>query len=566
MDATTTALAQLAIIIITGVVAAFIAVKLQLPLILGYLIGGIILSLAVSNGLQSQTIQNIAQLGAAMLLFMVGVEFSMENLRRVARIALPGVIIQTLVVIFAAVIVLPLLGMKTYDALFVGVLAATSSTVFVIKMLESREELNTVAGRIMIGWLVLQDVLSVILFLVLTTYAPNSTSAPDLILTLIKAVIVIGVTYGIGQYLLPSLMRMIARTGSDELLIVSVVGIIAVFAVFATVFNVPFTIGAFLAGLALSESFLNHEIFTEVKPLRNLFTMIFFVSVGAIFDLTSVLNNVLLLLAILLILLTLKVAVTVTINVLFKVHIKNALLVGFGISQIGEFAFLGAQLGLSSGWIDRGLYSLIIAATIISMAATPFLYANVGWFYKLLAKNFKNYSPNLYRKLFLNSADDEVYQGDLLQDHIILCGYGRVGSYVAKALRTSDIPFVLIELDLNLAEEAQKQGIDVVFGDASRTEILTEAGVGTAKAIVVALPDQENIDSAVALAKQLNPDIHIVARIGATYIHNGDIDHAIEPEFEAAVSIITALYRIIHRRHKRVVETVRELRQEQLVK
>jgi CPA2 family monovalent cation:H+ antiporter-2 len=312
---------------------------------------------------------------SALLLFTIGVEFSIDTIKKVGKIVILGSIFQAVLCIVLGVLVLPLLGYSEYEAFFIAVLTSTSSTVFVVKMLEAKEQLNTRAGNIMMGWLIMQDLLIVVWFLLFQTFAPNSETSGDILLPMIKGLSVIAITFLLGRYLLPAIMRQIARTRSEELLVVSVVGVIALFAVIANAFGISYTLGAFLAGLALSESFLNHEIFTEIKPIRNLLTMIFFVSIGAMINISSLADQILPLLVILLLIIGFKILVIVLINIWFKVHIKTALKVGLGISQIGEFAFLGAQLALTSGWIDTALYTLLISVTIISMSITPLLYS-----------------------------------------------------------------------------------------------------------------------------------------------------------------------------------------------
>jgi len=557
------ALQELAIIIFAGVAAAFIAAKLKLPTLVGYLLTGLVLGIALPSVGGSELTTQIAQVGAALLLFTVGVEFSIDTIKKVSRIVIAGSILQAVFVIVVGIIVLPLLGFSEYQSFFIAALVSTSSTVFVVKMLEAKDQLHTRSGNIMLGWLIMQDLLIVIWFLLFQAFAPNNSVESDLVAALLKGLLVIAITFISGKYLLPPLMKHVATVRSDELLVVSVVGVIAAFAVIANAFNISYTLGAFLAGLALSESFLNHEIFTEIKPIRNLFTMIFFVSIGTIFDVNSIVSNLAPLLVVLLVLLSFKVFVIIAINLWFKVHVKTALKVGLGISQIGEFAFLGAQLGLSAGWIDPTIYSLLIASTIISMVATPILYANADRLYTMISGKTKQHTPTLYRSLFLNQVDEDIQNKGKLEDHVIVCGYGRVGKYVVSALETSQIPYAVIELEATNVEAAKKKlkGTSI-FGDASSNDILKQANIEKAKALVIALPDVKELDVVIKHAKELNPKIKIVARTHqerAKALDQSLVDKMVEPEFEAAVSIVTTLYKLIHRRYKRAVETVVDL-------
>lgn len=555
----TQALTELALLALTGLIAAGFAVKLKLPTILGYLVAGILLGLALPNYFHSALIANIAQLGAALLLFTIGIEFSVETVKSVLKISIVGALVQGVLLIVLGVMIMPLFGFSDYESFLIGIFVSTSSTAFVVKMLETKRELTTRAGRIMMGWLVIQDLLVIAWFLLIQAFAPNSTASADFITPIIKAAILISITYGLGRFVLPQIFKYVAKLKSDELLIISVVGVIALFAIFANALGVSFTVGAFLAGLALSESFLNHEIFTETKPIRNLFIMIFFVSIGTILDLQSVIANFAPLLAIVLVLLVLKVVVVTCINVWFGVHIRNALKVATGIYQIGEFAFLGVQIALNSGWIDRPMYSLIVAATILSMSITPLLYSNVDWLYRLLEKNVKRVSPNAYRSLFMNDAGLEIEE-KMSVDHVVICGYGLVGNYVATALKSSKIPFVAIEMDSVKAEDAQKAGVNVIYGDATSIDLLEKAGISEAAALVIALPDSRDVNPIVSRARELNPDILIVARTHETGvpIDITSVDHAVEPEFETSVEIITRLFKELHISYRKAVEVVRE--------
>lgn len=556
----TDGLLQLGIIIAGGVVAAFVATKLKLPSILGYLFAGILFSLVLPREmLHSEWLGNFAQLGAALLLFAIGVEFSLETLKKVRNLVIIGAIVQAAAVTILGTVALPaLFQLPQYQAFIISALVSTSSTAFVVKMLEMRGELYTYAGNVMIGWLVIQDLMIVGWFLLFQTFAPNATPDQDIIMAILKTAIVITVALLAGKYLLPPLMREVAKLKSDELLIVATVGVIAAFAVFANSMGISFTIGAFLAGLALSESFLNHEIFTEIKPLRNLFMMVFFVSIGSLFNINAVLDNIGLAVFILVVILIFKAIVITVISAWFDVHIKNALRVGLGIFQVGEFAFLGAQIGLASGWIDERIYSLLIAVTVVSMALTPLVYSNLEFIYKLLERRLRLISPNLYRALFITNREEstpiEEFDG-----HVILCGHGRVGKYVAEALDKSSVPFVVIELNADIAEKLNAEGIKVIYGDSSNPDILENAQIASAKAIVVALSDSAEVKAVIDKAKEMNPRIKIIARIHETYDTFTEVDTIVEPEFEAAVQIISSLYKFIHRHEKRIPQAVREL-------
>jgi CPA2 family monovalent cation:H+ antiporter-2 len=555
------ALTELAAIAGAGVVAAFIFVRFKLQTILGYLLAGVLLSVFAPQFHGSEFIANIAQLGAAMLLFTIGIEFSLERVRSIFGIAVGGAVIQAALTIFVGMLIFPLLGFSQYVSFFLATMIAMSSTAFVVKMLELKGLTHTRAGNVMLGWLVVQDVLIVLWFLLLATFAPTTGETGNIFLAVIKALVVISITFAVGKYLLPPLLRQVAKQQSEELLLVSVIGTIALFAVFANLFEISFTLGAFLAGLALSETFLNHEIFTEVKPLRDIFMMVFFVSIGSLVNFPSLLENWAGLLGILLILIPVKIIVIVCISLWFKLHIKEALQIGLGISQIGEFAFLGAQIALGSKWIEPQIYSLIVAATVITMAATPALFSQSERLYQFLERRIRYLAPNLHRGLFLAQLPTETGRAGKYESHVILCGYGRVGSYVAAAMHASRVPFVAIEMNAELAEINLKNNIDTIYGDASNAEILKQAGIESARVLVVALPQNSNADIIIKRARELNPNLKIIVRAHhQSEVVLSEADDVIEPEFEAAIEIIRQLYKRIRRQHERAIDIVRQIK------
>ncbi len=547
------AFAELAIIMLTGSVAAYLALRLKLPTIVGYIIAGLFLSITLqivglNAGLKSEFIGTIAEIGVALLLFAAGIEFSVATLSKIRNIVIVGSIFQTIIVIALGLIIMPVLGFNNFESLLIGVVCATSSTALVIKILEQRDEMGSLSSNIMVGWLIMQDIIVIALFLILDTFAPTQAEkTSDLISPIFKALIVISITFGVGKFIIPKLTKEISKTGSRELLLIFVVALSIFFAFFAESLGISFTLGSFLTGLALSESFLQHEVFTEVKPIRDLFTMIFFVSIGTFFKAQSLLDNLFSLFVIIFVLITLKILTIFIINSLFKVHPLNATKVALGISQIGEFAFVVITLALSNKWINEDLYSLILTATIITMSITPFLYSKAEAVNRSLGTFVRQLSPKIYRRIYLNTNELEE-KNTTLKNHVIICGFGKVGKYVAKALKYSKTKYIIIEVDSKVHDKAKEEGHNVIFGDSTNLDILEKANIKSAKAIVLALP-KSSLPSAgevIASAKKLNPKILTIVRgnaLGMNSIEN--IDHIADPEFEAAMNIIKKLRTLV---------------------
>lgn len=558
---------ELTLIIGSGAIGGYITARFKLPTILGYIFAGIILSIAISVigrdiRFDSEFISNIAEIGVALLLFSAGIEFSFKSISSIKKLVVFGSIIQTVLVILISFVLLPVVGLNSYEAFFVGVVTATSSTAFVLKMLEQREELSNQSSNIMIGWLIMQDIIIVVLFLLLANFAPNASESSNIFIPIIKGIIVVTVTLGLGKYVISPAMKEIAKLNSQEVLLISVVALSIGFAFFSEYMGISYTLGSFLTGLALSESFLQHEILSEVKPIRDLFTMIFFVSIGTFFSVSKAIDEIGVVLFVLFVILTLKVIIIFSINIFFKVHTKNAIKVALGISQIGEFAFVGISTGLKNGWINDSIYIAVLVATLISMSLTPLFYSLSDSLHKSMGHNVQKFSPYVYRKLFVNMRLPDKHTQSL-KNHVIVCGYGRVGKYIVQALKAAKIKYVVLEIDSLLAQEATNQGHLTIYGDSTNIEILNRANLHEAKVVILALPQSiiSKIGGFVQTIKTINPKIEIVVRTSLKEapktLKNETI---IDPEFEAAMSIIRKLKNYVNVGNINVTEYVRKQR------
>lgn len=570
MDGSLLSLRDVAIILITGSLAGYISLRLKMPTIIGYILAGVVLSiilplLNITGGLNSNFVGQIASFGVALLLFAAGIEFSVNNLKNYRNLVIVGVLGQTLLTIVFGIIFMPLFGLSAYESLFVGVVAATSSTAFVLKMLEQNEEISSTASNIMIGWLIVQDILGIALFLILKSFAPgNALNFVSLIDPIIKSLLLIVITFTIGRVLVPPIFREISKTRSQELLLVSVIAFSIGFALLSEVLGVSYTLGAFLTGLALSGTFLKHEIFTEIKPLRDLFSMVFFVSIGSLLNVSSIFSNIPVILAVVVGILGLKVLTIFLINIFFKTHPKNAAKVALGIAQIGEFAFLAITIAQHNNWISINFYSVVLVSTVISMTLTPFIYSRYHTLFKISESLFSNYLPGLYRKYYLSRLKSS--EKNELSNHVIIVGYGKVGKYVAEALNLSKEDYVVIELDSNLLEKAMAEDHKVIMGDATNLDTLKEAKVDLAKALVFALPESnhELLSKIIDDVKSLNNDIEIIVRSSKLVNDTENISSVVEPEFEAAIRIISKMEGIISENKYSLIKKVRAYRRREI--
>lgn len=551
-------ISQFALVMIIGVVSGIIAVRLKLPLIVGYIFGGALFVIFAGNDFDHETAEGLGELGIALLLFTIGLEFSLEKLLEVKKYAVIGGIAQIIATIIFAKLVFPLFGFGDYESLFLGCVFSLSSTAVVLKVLESIGQIETQASRISMGWLILQDIAVIVLIVLLESFATEGADTGALFESLLKAFVLIGFALVLGRRIIPNALTMLAKVGTKELLMLCALGFALLFALLAESFAIPLTLGAFLAGIMLSESILQHEIFSEIKPLQNLFSIFFFVLIGTFFSLDFLLNNFFLVLVLLALTIFAKFVIVIVITQLSKMHIRNSIEVALNLAQIGEFAFLSSQVGLSKSWIDEDLYNIVISVTILSLIIAPLLIAKSDAIYELIRNFSKERWQYLYRKM-MRSADD-VSTDTQMSSHIIVCGFGRVGKYLALALRRLKMKVIVIEFDLRLAEDSRKHGIETIYGDATSEEILLQAGIKTARAMLVALPKESDVVSIASQAAKLNPNIKIIIRRHSNHEELTNVHKLVivEPEFEAALRIIENMLKLLGKRDKKVLAWLRD--------
>lgn len=551
---------QLAILAIFGIAGGFVALKLKFPIIVGYIAAGAVAGILFPSQVShSEQLNSLAEVGVALLLFSIGIEFSLTDLIRVKRFALIGGGLQILLTILFGTAVFPAFGFSAYESLFLGSVFSLSSTAIVVKVLEEIGQLETYAGQITIGWLIFQDIAVVILIIFLENFAPNATGGSSLPESLFKSVLLIAIALVVGRRVIPRVLTTIANLGSKEMMIITAFGFCLLFASLSEQLGVSFTLGAFLAGLMVSESFYNHEIFSEVKPLQNIFALFFFIIIGSLFSLEFLFANLLQILIILIVVMLAKFLIVMLLSVVLKMHIRNAIEVALGLAQIGEFAFLSATIGLQKGWIDTDLNNTIISVTILSLVIAPFLITHSDNVYNRIREIAKVRFPGMHRKLF-NAQDDDIKEATKRQNHIIVCGFGRVGKYVLLALRRLRYKIVLIDMSNELIEEARSLGIDCIYGDATSEQILKQAGVEKARAVVVALPRESEVLNIITQVKAINENATILVRkhsLNSELHQNGDFS-IIEPEFEAAVRIMEKMLKILGKKDKKVIQWLRD--------
>ncbi len=507
-----------------ALVLGFVAMRLRVPPIVGYLLAGIVLGPATPGFVADVGLaRQLAEIGVMLLMFGVGLHFSLEDLLAVRKIAVPGAIAQMLAAAGLGFALALLWGWTPGAALVFGLSLSVASTVVVLRALEASGTIRSINGRIALGWLIVED-LGMILVLVLLPPLAGTLGGDagqsnvagglglSLLVTLGKVAAFVAFMAVAGRRLLPRLLWLVSRTGSRELFTLCVISTaVGVAYGAAALFDVSFALGAFFAGMMMRESELSHRAAEQSLPLRDAFAVLFFVSVGMLFDPQILVNEPAKLLAILAIVMLGTPLVATALVLAFRYPLNTALTVGASMSQIGEFSFILAGLGVSLGLMSAQGQSLIVAAAIISIAANPLVFAALkpaqAWIRERsqLARRLERSGDPLAE---LPMSTGENY----LSGQVVLVGYGRVGRRIAQALAEHRVPFVVAEENRERVEQLRKNGIPAVSGDAAEPAVLIQAHIAKAGMLVIATPDTVSVRRMAEIARTLNPAIEIVVR------------------------------------------------------
>lgn len=515
---------------------------LKLQPIIGYILGGVVFGSIV--GIHGEQITRMAEIGAVLLLFTTGIELSLNKLSRVAKLAVFGGILQ--IVLVTAIIYLALMpfGFSGLKPLILAFGFSLSSTAVVIKVLEEKAEMDSLHGEIMIGWLLVQD-LAVIPMMVLLPVLANGGGQNVLMasgLAMLKALGVVAGTLILGKIIAPYFIHKVASINSRELLILAAVTLALGTAGLTSWLGVSAALGAFLAGVVISESQENHAVFAETRPLRDIFVALFFVTLGFYVTPQVIFSNVLLILGLSVGVILLKLVITFVIVLLFGKHGKTALTVSMGLSNVGEFAFVIFSMALAAGVFTPELTSAGIAAALLTLIATPMLFKSITPIWRKLRD--ASGKSKLIAWLF-SGGDRSLGTKYEYANHIVICGYGRVGGWVGKALDQMRIPFVVVDYNQEVISNLKKKGIEAIYGDPTELEVLEAAGIKDARFVILAFPDTFSQEEIITRVQSINPKCKIISRVHKDEdyekIKTLRVDKLIQPEFEGALTIIRSI-------------------------
>jgi len=523
--------ADIAVILIASLFFGLIVQKFKQPLVLGYILAGMVVGpFALGLIRDLDAINFLAELGVALLLFALGIQFSFKDLMSVRWIALIGTPLQMLLTIGYGVFVAQIFGWEWVTAVWFGAVIALSNTMVILKTLMSRGLLGTLSSRVMLSMLVVQDLAAIPLIIALPALGDLSAGLPELAEAGLRGGIFLLVMIFAGTRVIPRLMRLIVSWNSRELFLLSVAALGLGVGYLTFLFGLSFAFGAFVAGMVISESDYSYQALSDIIPLRDLFSLLFFTSIGMLLDprvLIAELDAVLLMVGLIMIG---KIVIFGVVTRLFGYGNIAPFAIGLTMFQLGEFSFVLASEGLNNGAFSPEQYGLILNAAIITLVLTPFLSRLADPLYALRKRLF-DHEP------LITAHIPEAG----LRDHVIIVGQGRIGRYVADTLRRFDSPFVVIELDSRRFEQCRDEGYPAIYGDATQDTVLQTANLETARLLIDTVPSVVATHMIADHVARLNPSLHIVARVEGMddmyHLRDRGIHELVQPQFEAGMEI-----------------------------
>ena len=514
----------------------------RVPTIVGFLVTGV---LAGPSGLglvgAVHDVEVLAEIGVILLLFAIGIEFSLGSLLEIKKYVLVGGALQVLLTTGTTWLLAVVFGQSVESGLFIGFLLSLSSTAIVLKLLQERAEISAPHGRVVLGVLIFQDIAIVPMMLMVPILSGTGGEVSAHLLELVAkgAIIVLVVVVGM-QWLVPWLLARVASTRSDELFLLGIAVICFGVASLTHLLGMSVALGAFLAGLIISESEYSHRALGNVMPFRDVFTSFFFVSIGMLLDIGFAMDHVFVVIGAVTGVLMLKAVVAAAVTLILGLPLRVAILAGLALGQVGEFSFVLASAGMAEGLLSRDLYQFLLVVSLLTMSATPFVLAGSNRIADVLGT--LRWWPESWRT---GRAFEATVVGDRLlpRDHIVIIGYGVTGRSLARSAKLSAIPYQIIEINDSTVREEKRKGEPIVYGDATQPAVLETVSLQTARVVVVAIPDPTATLRVLEVVRRLHPTVHIIAR--ARYLSELDTlrklgaDEVIPEEFEASVAIFS---------------------------
>jgi CPA2 family monovalent cation:H+ antiporter-2 len=533
-------LINIAVALVVAFFGGTIARRIGLPTLVGYMLAGIAIG-PFTPGFVGDvtTISQLAELGVIFLMFGVGLHFSLSDLWKVRDIAIPGAVIQTLIATLLGYWLTQAWGWPRSASLVLGLSISVASTVVLIRGLMTNGLLNTPHGQAAIGWLVFEDLATILILILMPGLASGSGGVDwnSLGLTLLKAVAFVAVLLFVGKKLIPWILLNSALSGSRELFVLAVLAISLGTALgSAEIFGISLALGAFVAGVVVSESPLSHQVSADLMPFREAFSVLFFVSIGMLVNLQYLAANPGAVLALSALIVVGKYVITLFWGFFIRRPARTFLVVAAGLSQIGEFSFILGQAGLSMGLLNQDQYSLILAGSLVSITVNPLMFRSVSTVEKWLRR-----FPAVWKWMDRHGPSPAA-PADPLSGHVVVIGYGRVGQHIVDVLGQLNVPLLVVDSDAARVEELNARGVPTLFGDAASSEVISHAGLKRARLLVVTIPEEVATEVIVGAARDQAHDLPIIARatsaLGIKRLTKLGAQQVIHPELEGGLQIV----------------------------
>lgn len=548
---------DLFLILLIGFIGGFFAKKMNLPLVVGYLLSGIIASSVPVSFLASTNIKSIAEIGVALLCFTLGLEYTLSKIKVLGETVITASFIQLVLTTLFGIAIFPFFGMNFYESMVLGVVFSLSSTAVVVKVLSEKGELESLYGEITAGWLFMQDLYTIPIIIILPTLGRLLSQEffgiyqfLEIGKSLLFSFIIFFLVFYAGKKVIPQLAERIANLKSRELVLLAAVTLCLSFSLLLKFFGFSFALGAFIAGVLISSSSAHHGIFAEVRPLKDLFSVVFFVTLGLMLNFSLIFNNLAVIVSFALIIIFLKFLISFLLIFFLGYHGKTSFLVATSLINVGEFAFILASMVFSQYLISENLYLLILTVSFVTLVISVPLMTIAPKVYYLIKNFFYKKFPQLTSNLNKLRGTKELENGKILENHVVVLGFGRVGKYICRALTMTDIPYVVVDYNHQLVKKLKSEGINIIYGDPAEIDVLQFAQVRNAKALILAYNDHHMQEIVVSNAHSLNPNLKLLCRTHADEdikkLKGLGVEIIVQPEFEAAISIVEKLLQVFN--------------------
>ena len=549
-------LQNMAAILITAVIVLLIFNKLKLPTMIGLFITGIVLGHAIND---TSIISTLSELGVVFLLFIIGLEFSIEKFSAIKHYALIGGILQVTLTTALVTLLGLALGLPLNSAIFLGFLVAFSSTAIVMKIMQQKHLNHSVQGRVTLGILIFQDIAVIVVILITPLLGGQSIELhtfPELIIKIIGVVILIIIG---SKWFIPLALKDAAKTKNRDLFMLLTL-FICMGTTFATsLIGIGPELGAFLAGLLISKTEYSHQTLGYVQPFQDVFMSLFFISIGLMVNLHLFLYNIGIILVLTAIILVIKFTATLLTGKVLKLPNRISITIAILLSQIGEFSFVLAREGMSYGLMTKEFFSIFLGVSILTMSVSPFLQKLTPQITRLLGR-----ISYFQEDEELKTLPEELSEAQPITDHVILVGMGHVGKQMTKACNQFHVPILAVDMNPIVVEQQQNLGVPIIYGNASNENVLKQLRVTSAQCIVISASTYEGTLKTIDAARRLNPDIHIIVR--TKYLKNieevieAGADEVIPKEFETSILMFTRIMDYYNKDMDEIADAVNDLR------